>query len=83
MYVFHVAHHPIHTWYTQCVTFGSFRHEGWEEWEAGMEKAYTVFGMIMTYFLPLIVIIITYAVILYTIYKKSKESESGMYFLNY
>ena len=42
------------------------------------EQAYTVFGMVMTYFLPLLVIVITYAVILVTIYKKSKECESGM-----
>ena len=71
VYVFHVLHHPEHQWYTQCVTFGSFKNDSWE-------KAYTVFGMIMTYFIPLIVIVLTYAVILFTIYKKSTEQESGI-----
>ena len=76
VYVFHVLHHPEHQWYTQCVTFGSFPSPSWE-------KAYTVFGMVMTYFMPLIVIVITYAVILFTIHKKSTDRETGIFYFGF
>ena len=61
--------HPVHTWYTQCVTFGSFPSEDWE-------RIYIIFGMVMIYLLPLMVIVLTYSVILYTILDKSRN---GMY----
>ena len=61
--------HPVHTWYTQCVTFGSFPSEDWE-------RIYIIFGMVMIYLLPLVVIVLTYSVILYTILDKSRN---GMY----
>ena len=64
-YIFHVAKHPDFSWYTQCVTFGSFPSPVWED-------AYIIFGMVMIYFLPLVVIVLTYSVILFTIYKKSR-----------
>ena len=62
--IFHVASHPNHTWYTQCVTFGSFPNET-------AESAYLVFGMVMMYFMPLIVILVTYSIILFKINKKA------------
>ena len=65
VFIFHVASHPLHKWYTQCVTFGSFPSESWE-------TAYFIFGMVMIYFLPLVVIVLTYSIILLTIYKKSR-----------
>ena len=68
VYIFHVAAHPMHTWYTQCVTFGSFPSEAWE-------KAYLIFGMVMIYFLPLVVIVVTYSIILFTIYQKSRPGK--------
>eukprot|EP00095_Tigriopus_kingsejongensis_P011396 maker-scaffold68_size422247-snap-gene-2.13 protein:Tk11396 transcript:maker-scaffold68_size422247-snap-gene-2.13-mRNA-1 annotation:"adipokinetic hormone receptor isoform x3" len=64
IYIFHVEAHPTFTWYTQCVTYNSFPSEAWE-------TAYTIFGMVMMYLVPLLVIIITYTFILLTIYRKS------------
>ena len=58
--------HPVHTWYTQCVTFGSFPSEKWE-------RIYIIFGIVMIYILPLAVIVLTYSVILYTILHKSRN----------
>lgn len=66
IYIFHVEAHPTFTWYTQCVTYHSFPSEAYE-------RAYTVFGMVMMYLIPLTVIVITYSIILATIYKKSKS----------
>lgn len=46
-YVFHVETHPNVTWYTQCVTFNSFPSPAYE-------TAYTVFGILMMYLVPLV-----------------------------
>ena len=62
--VFHVMSHPNHTWYNQCVTFGSFRNEL-------TESAYLVFGMVMMYFMPLTVILITYSIIILKLNKRA------------
>ena len=70
LYIFHVEAHPNFPWYTQCVTFNSFPSPVYE-------TAYTVFGMIMMYVVPLAAIIFTYTIILVTIYKKSKMSTAG------
>ncbi|XP_040581282.1 adipokinetic hormone/corazonin-related peptide receptor variant I [Lepeophtheirus salmonis] len=69
MYIFHVESHPKYPWYTQCVTFNSFPSQAYE-------TAYTIFGMIMMYLFPLIVIIVTYTIILTTIFKKSNASRN-------
>lgn len=47
VYIFHVEAHPNFPWYTQCVTFHSFPSPAWE-------MAYTVFGIIMIYLMPLV-----------------------------
>lgn len=65
--IFHVAHHPNHTWYSQCVTFNSFP-------SPAAEYAYIIFGMVMVYFLPLIVIVVTYSIMLTKIYKKARTA---------
>jgi len=70
IFIFHVMSHPVHTWYTQCVTFGSFPSET-------VERIYIIFGMVMIYLLPLVVIVITYSVILYTILHKSRNESLG------
>ncbi|XP_063982513.1 adipokinetic hormone/corazonin-related peptide receptor variant I isoform X3 [Diachasmimorpha longicaudata] len=67
MIIFHVEVHPNYTWYEQCITLNSFP-------TGGHELTYSLFGMIMTYCVPLIVIIFTYSSILLEIYKKSRES---------
>ncbi|XP_033218326.1 gonadotropin-releasing hormone II receptor [Belonocnema kinseyi] len=67
MLVFHVETHPNFTWYEQCITFNtfpSFTHE----------LTYSLFGMLMMYWLPLIVIIYSYTSILVEIYKRSRDS---------
>jgi gonadotropin-releasing hormone receptor len=66
MYIFHVEAHPQFEWYTQCVTFHSFPSPAYE-------TAYTLFGAVMMYLVPLAVIVVTYTIILYTIYKKSRS----------
>lgn len=70
IYIFHVEAHPQFTWYTQCVTYNSFPSAAWE-------TAYTIFGMVMMYLVPLLVIIITYTFILLTIYQKSHAATSS------
>ena len=67
--IFHVASHPNHTWYSQCVTFGSFPNPA-------TEKAYIIFGMIMMYFLPLLIIVVTYSIMLTKIYKKANSKSN-------
>lgn len=70
LYIFHVETHPQFTWYTQCVTFNSFP-------SPAVETAYTVFGMVMMYVVPLVAIIFTYTIILVTIYRKSRLANEG------
>ena len=67
IYIFHVEVHPVHTWYTQCVTFHSFPSAAWE-------TAYTIFGMVMMWLVPLVVILCTYTAILVTLYRKSRAA---------
>ncbi|XP_031784266.1 adipokinetic hormone receptor isoform X1 [Nasonia vitripennis] len=69
MVVFHVEAHPTFTWYEQCITFNtfpSFTHE----------LTYSLFGMVMMYWFPLIVIIYTYTSILAEMYRRSKDTTS-------
>nr|QER78787.1 adipokinetic hormone receptor isoform 1 [Bombus lantschouensis]QGN75353.1 adipokinetic hormone receptor isoform 1 [Bombus lantschouensis] len=68
MLVFHLETHPNITWYSQCVTFNAFP-------TYTHEITYSLFGMIMMYWFPLVVIIYTYANILLEICRKSKKSE--------
>ncbi|KAK0083285.1 hypothetical protein PV326_006820 [Microctonus aethiopoides] len=65
--VFHVETHPEFTWYQQCITYNVFPSDS-------HELTYSLFGMIMMYCFPLIVIIYTYSSILMEIYRKSRES---------
>ncbi|XP_043520699.1 gonadotropin-releasing hormone II receptor [Frieseomelitta varia] len=68
MLVFHLEIHPNITWYSQCVTFNTFP-------TYTHEITYSLFGMIMMYWFPLVVIIYTYTNILLEICKRSKKSE--------
>ncbi|XP_033359180.1 gonadotropin-releasing hormone II receptor [Bombus vosnesenskii] len=68
MLVFHLETHPNITWYSQCVTFNAFP-------TYTHEITYSLFGMIMMYWFPLVVIIYTYANILLEICRRSKNSE--------
>lgn len=70
MIVFHVETHPNITWYSQCVTFNTFP-------TYTHEITYSLFGMIMMYWFPLIVIIYAYTSILLEICRRSKKSEDG------
>ncbi|XP_023310187.1 gonadotropin-releasing hormone II receptor [Anoplophora glabripennis] len=66
MAIFHVEAHPNITWYYQCVTYNvlpSYAHE----------LMYTVFGMVMMYALPLLVIIYSYASILIEICRRTRN----------
>ncbi|XP_065167318.1 adipokinetic hormone/corazonin-related peptide receptor variant I-like [Atheta coriaria] len=67
MLVFHVEAHPNITWYEQCITYNvlpSYTHE----------VLYSVFGMVMMYTFPLVVIIFSYASILIEIYKRTRTN---------
>ncbi|XP_003690609.1 gonadotropin-releasing hormone II receptor [Apis florea] len=66
--VFHLETHPNITWYSQCVTFNAFP-------TYTHEITYSLFGMIMMYWFPLVVIIYTYTSILLEIRRRSKKSE--------
>ncbi|XP_076181424.1 adipokinetic hormone receptor isoform X2 [Ptiloglossa arizonensis] len=68
MVVFHLETHPNITWYSQCVTFNTFP-------TYTHEITYSLFGMVMMYWFPLIVIIYTYTSILLEICRRTKKSE--------
>ncbi|XP_054016772.1 adipokinetic hormone/corazonin-related peptide receptor variant I isoform X2 [Hylaeus anthracinus] len=64
----HLETHPNITWYSQCVTFNTFP-------TYTHEVTYSLFGMVVMYWFPLIVIIYTYTSILLEICKRTKKSE--------
>ncbi|KAK2148862.1 hypothetical protein LSH36_479g02006 [Paralvinella palmiformis] len=65
--IFHVEHHPVYNWFTQCVTFNFYP-------TPAHELAYNLFNMAALYGVPLLIIIISYTLILWEISKKSRES---------
>ncbi|KAJ8963386.1 hypothetical protein NQ318_018863 [Aromia moschata] len=67
MAIFHVEAHPNITWYYQCVTYNVFP-------SYAHELTYYVFGMVMMYALPLLVIIYSYASILIEIFRRTRNS---------
>lgn len=67
MVVFHVESHPNITWYKQCVTYNVFP-------TYASELAYMLFGMIMMYAFPLLIIIYSYASILMEIFKRTRNA---------
>ncbi|XP_011498624.1 PREDICTED: gonadotropin-releasing hormone II receptor isoform X1 [Ceratosolen solmsi marchali] len=67
MVVFHVQTHPHVRWYEQCVTFNTFP-------TCTHELTYSLFGMVVMYLFPLIVIIYTYTSILAEMYRRSKDT---------
>ncbi|XP_017789640.1 PREDICTED: gonadotropin-releasing hormone II receptor [Habropoda laboriosa] len=66
--IFHVEAHPVYARYLQCVTFNVFPTHT-------HLVSYTLFGMLMMYWFPLLVIIYAYISILLEICKRSKKSE--------
>ncbi|XP_070162740.1 adipokinetic hormone/corazonin-related peptide receptor variant I-like isoform X2 [Polyergus mexicanus] len=66
MLVFHLETHPNYTCYTQCITFNFFP-------SYVHEISYTLFGMLIMYWFPLIVIFYTYSSIFMEICRRSKE----------
>ena len=66
--IFHVEYHPYFSWYAQGVTFNFFP-------TPGHELAYNLFNIIMIYGLPLVVIVVSYALILLEMTKKTKERQ--------
>ncbi|KAG8229436.1 hypothetical protein J437_LFUL000958 [Ladona fulva] len=67
-FIFHVETHPNYTDYKQCVTFHSFPNRE-------LEVAYSMFGNIVMYIIPLIVISFCYASIFRELSKKSMEHQ--------
>ncbi|XP_046399245.1 adipokinetic hormone/corazonin-related peptide receptor variant I-like [Ischnura elegans] len=68
--IFHVERHPNFTWFEQCVTFNSFPSNEYE-------LTYSLFGMVMMYGLPLVIITFSYISILAEIFRRSRDSGSG------
>ncbi|XP_072746865.1 adipokinetic hormone/corazonin-related peptide receptor variant I-like isoform X1 [Anoplolepis gracilipes] len=66
MLVFHLETHPNYNCYTQCITFNFFP-------SYVHEVSYTLFGMLIMYWFPLIVIFYTYSSIFMEICRRSKE----------
>ncbi|GAB1865803.1 Adipokinetic hormone receptor [Camponotus japonicus] len=66
MLVFHLETHPNYTCYTQCITFNFFPSHL-------HEISYTLFGMLIMYWFPLIVILYTYSSIFMEICRRSQE----------
>ena len=70
LYIFHVATHPQFPWYTQCVDFGSYPSDAWQEAKLILDAA-------LLFFIPLAVIIVTYTVILVTINNNRRMCAGG------
>nr|CAI5823790.1 unnamed protein product [Callosobruchus analis] len=73
MIVFHVERHPNITWYYQCVTYNVFP-------SYAHELVYTVFGMVMMYAFPLLVIIYSYVSIIIEICRRTRNPKNGKLF---
>lgn len=67
--IFHVENHPKYPYYTQCVTFNSFIHSKPE-----YDLLYRIFGMIMMYALPFVLLIILHSSIAIQLYKISHSA---------
>lgn len=65
--VFHVSPHPKFPSFYQCVTFGFFS-------SSKQEMAYNLFCVLAVYFIPLMVIIVSYTCIMCEISNKSRET---------
>ncbi|VEN42297.1 unnamed protein product [Callosobruchus maculatus] len=70
MVVFHVERHPNITWYYQCVTYNVFP-------SYAHELVYTVFGMVMMYAFPLLVIIYSYVSIIIEICRRTRNPKNA------
>lgn len=68
--IFHVEQHPRDPTYLQCVTYNFFK-------DSFHEVLYAMFGMLLMYALPLIIIVFCYASIYIELYKKSRKSVTG------
>lgn len=73
--IFHVERHPVHTWFTQCVTFNFFP-------TPMHELAYNLFNIITVYGLPLTIISTSYIIILCEISKKTKQSKGECMYID-
>ncbi|CAL8100472.1 unnamed protein product [Orchesella dallaii] len=67
MFVYHVASHPVYPEFRQCVTKAFLKESPYNE------LIYNVSSVAALYFIPLIVIIYTYTMILWKIHQKSRE----------
>lgn len=67
--IFHVERHPNITWYEQCVTYNFFQN-------SKHEIIYSVFGMLMMYAIPLLVVIFSYTSIYFEIFRRTRISNS-------
>uniref|UniRef100_A0A336MV62 CSON007244 protein n=1 Tax=Culicoides sonorensis TaxID=179676 RepID=A0A336MV62_CULSO len=70
--IFHVENHPNITWYQQCVTYNFFANEIHEIY-------YSVFGMLMMYALPLVVVIFSYSSIYFEIFRRTRISNTDRF----
>ncbi|ELT92261.1 hypothetical protein CAPTEDRAFT_97007 [Capitella teleta] len=67
--IFHVEQHPIHTWFSQCVTFNFFPSDQ-------HEMAYNVSTVCMMYVVPLLLITACYSLILREVSKKTSSTRT-------
>lgn len=66
--IFHVETHPHFPWYTQCVTFNFFSNPN-------HELLYQLFGMVMMYALPLILLVLLYGSIAVQLFRMSSAAQ--------
>ncbi|ODM91824.1 Gonadotropin-releasing hormone II receptor [Orchesella cincta] len=67
IFVYHVAQHPVYPDFHQCVTKAFLKNEPYNE------LVYNIGSVSALYFIPLVVVIYTYSMILLKLYRKSKE----------
>ncbi|XP_077865889.1 adipokinetic hormone/corazonin-related peptide receptor variant I-like, partial [Saccoglossus kowalevskii] len=69
MFIFRVLSPPADRSFTQCVTYGAFPYQI-------LEPLYGEFVIVMLYFVPLVIIIVSYSTIFYQISKRSRDYTS-------
>lgn len=76
IFVFSLKTHPVHRWYTQCMDFKFQLNSDSQPFLKIAFVIYQIFVSTITFFLPLLVILVTYACILLEIIGKLKKNRS-------
>lgn len=69
-YIFRVERAPFRSEFHQCVTYGAYS----AQWQ---EQLYSALSLLLMFVIPLATMIVAYALIFYTIARKSRDFQHG------